>query len=105
MTVAHPISTPTVATDRTFRRRNAALLSELGTAIIQDASILDEIPEGAMLVLLPTNADRDFIESSIATGIDMIAKGHNVYFRHLAPGEWGIDYTQIAEQHDPDPSP
>jgi hypothetical protein len=73
-------------------------LAELGKAIIGDASILDGIPEGAMLVLLPTDADPEFIEASIATGIEIIGKGHNVYFRHLAPGEWGIDFGTIDVQ-------
>jgi hypothetical protein len=84
--------------DKPSRRRNAALLAELGKAIIADASILEGIPEGAMLVLLPADADPEFIEAGIATGIEMIGKGHNVYFRHLAPGEWGIDFVTTAGQ-------
>jgi hypothetical protein len=74
--------------DTAFRDQNAALLIDLGHAIIDDPSILEQIPNGAMLVLLPTNAEEAFIERSIETGLDMLRQGHNVYFRHLAPGEW-----------------
>ena len=102
MTVANATRDQITATDQSFRQRNAALLAQLGTAIIGDASILDGIPEGAMLVLLPTDADREFIEASIATGVEMFGKGHNVYFRHLAPGEWGIEYARIADRRDVD---
>ena len=98
MTATRTSQGPGAPADRTFRQRNAALLVNLGQAIIEDASILDDIPEGAMLVLLPVDADPGFIEASIATGVEMIGKGHNVYFRHLTIGEWGIDYGQITRE-------
>jgi hypothetical protein len=74
--------------DEAFRDRNAALLTDLGLAIIDDPSILEQIPNGAMLVLLPADADEAFVQRSIETGLEMLRRGHNVYFRHLAPGEW-----------------
>lgn len=98
MTIATAAPETAVAAIQTFRRQNAALLAQLGKAIMDDASILAGIPNGAMLVLLPTDADREFVGASITTGIDMIGKGHNVYFRYLEPGEWGIDFAAIAKE-------
>ena len=96
MTVAQSAPAAVSTTGPSFRRRNAALLAQLGKAILRDAAVLDGIPNGAMLVLLPTDADREFIDASIVIGVDMLDKGHNVYFRHLEPGEWGINFADIA---------
>ena len=84
--------------DEAFRDRNAALLTDLGLAIIEDPSILEQIPDGAMLVLLPDDADEAFVERSIETGLTMLRRGHNVYFRHLAPGEWSAAGSVSEEE-------
>ena len=78
------------ADEQSVRERIAALTIELGRAIIANASILEEIPDGAGLVLLPDGADEAFIEANIALGLDALRKGRSVYFKRLAPGEWGI---------------
>src|SRR5687768_16973461 len=76
----------------------ATLTAEPGSAIIADASILDEIPNGAGLVLLPDGADEEFVEATIALGLDVLRKGHSVYFRWLAPGEWGIGAQPVTTE-------
>jgi hypothetical protein len=58
------------------------LLDDFTQAIFADPSLLDDIPDGATLVLLPDD-DPDFIERSIARGIAAIRQGRDVYFKHV----------------------
>ena len=78
--------------------RNLDLAADLLTAIADDPTILDQIPNGAMLVLLPADADDAFVEANVAIGLDMLRKGHDVFFRHVGPGEWKI--TPPGERDD-----
>ena len=87
MTAAAPVAVPE---DSTIRDRNISLTFDLSRAILADPTILDEIPNGATLVLLPHDADAAFVEENIALGIAALREGRNVYFRHLAPGEWSV---------------
>ena len=64
---------------------------DLGTALIEaamdDASVLNGIPHGATLVLLPED-DPAFTEEAIAVGLAAIRQGRDVLFRHVrAPRE------------------
>jgi hypothetical protein len=63
--------------------RNLDLAADLLKSIGDDPAILAQIPEGAMLVLLPTDADEAFLEANVAIGLDMLRIGHDVYFRHV----------------------
>ena len=65
--------------------RNLDLAADLLRSIGDDPAILDQIPDGAMLVLLPADADEAFVEANVAVGLDMLRKGHDVYFRHVVP--------------------
>jgi Family of unknown function (DUF5647) len=63
--------------------RNLALAFTLADAIVDDPSLLDEIPEGATVVLLPDD-DRELAEANRALGLQALDAGANVYFRHIA---------------------
>jgi hypothetical protein len=59
---------------------------DLGTALIEaamdDATVLDGIPSGATLVLLPVD-DPAYVDQAIAVGLEAVHRGRDVYFRHL----------------------
>ena len=63
---------------------------DLARAVVADPSILDEIPEGCTLVLLPQDADEAFVEANLAIALRAARRGRNVYIRHVAPGEWSV---------------
>ena len=65
-----------------FDRKTIALTADFIESALDDASILDGIPSGAMLVLLPDD-DSDFSEESIAVGIAAVRQGWDVVFRHV----------------------
>ena len=64
-----------------FDRKSIALTADFIAAAIDDASILDGIPPGAVLVLLPDD-DPAFVDESIALGVAAIRQGRDVVFRH-----------------------
>lgn len=76
--VAPPVASDT---DRVFD-----LLDEFTQSAIADPLLLDGIPNGATLVLLPDD-DPEFVERSIQRGVDAIRQGRNVYFRHVGQGD------------------
>jgi hypothetical protein len=86
---APPAAAPTVIADA--RDPHADRAADLGfamaEAILRDASLLDEIPNGCTLFLLP-EGEADFLERSIDFGIAAIRQGRNVYFKHV-PAESG----------------
>lgn len=65
-----------------FDRRTIDLGFDLLDAALDDPRVLDDIPNGAVLVDLPTD-EPEYVERAIAMGIDAIRKGRDVYFRHL----------------------
>jgi hypothetical protein len=65
-------------TDRVFD-----LIDDFTQAILVDPSLLDDVPHGATLVLLPDD-DPEFVERSIQRGVEAIRHGRDVYFRHHA---------------------
>ena len=68
---------------------------ELGFAVtrlaLEDASILDDVPNGCALFLLP-EGETEFLERSIELGSAAIRRGENVYFKHI-PADFGKDET------------
>ena len=82
----------------TIAERIGRLHAQLGRTIIANPAVLGEIPNGAALVLLPHDADQEFVEANIALGLDALKKGRSVYFKRLTPGEWGIDGEPSAAE-------
>jgi hypothetical protein len=77
----------------------------LNRAILADPSILEEIPNESALFLIPDDADEEFLEANISLGLDALRKGRSVFFKRLAPGEWGItssrNSSEPAESQEP----
>jgi len=62
--------------------RNIDLAFACARAILADASLLDGIPNGVTLVLLPEE-DRDLTEQNLQGGLRAIRAGKDVLFRHV----------------------
>ncbi len=69
-------------TSVTVASKNINLQFGFIRAIIADPSILDDIPNGVTLKLLPAE-DPDLVEANIAIGLNAVRKGKDVYFRHV----------------------
>ena len=109
MTAESPVA---VSVASPIRDRNIRLTFDLARAVLADPAILDDIPNGVTLVLLPHDAETEFVEENIALGLAALREGRDVYFRHLAPSEWSAppdpsatgswdDYVVKREYFDP----
>lgn len=65
-----------------FDRKTIGLTADFIEAAMDDASILDGIPSGSVLVLLPSD-DPSFVAESIEMGIEAVRQGKDVVFRHV----------------------
>lgn len=63
-------------------RRDYALQDEFRQAMIASDDLMDEVPNGAMLVLLPDD-DPELAERNIAIGVLSARRDKNVYLRHV----------------------
>ena len=72
---------------RALERQNIALTADFLAAAVDDPTILDDIPNGCVLILLPDDADEAFVEANLALARDAIREGRDVYVRHLKPGK------------------
>jgi hypothetical protein len=79
-----------------FDRKTVAQTFDLISAALDDVSVLDDIPDGATLVLLPPD-DPDFSEEAIALGIADVRRGRNVYFKHV-PAGFGKDQSPPPDE-------
>ena len=66
----------------TMFERNLTLSTELARAIIDDPVLLEEIPEGATVILLPDD-DPDLAQANLELGWVALKRGEDVYFRHV----------------------
>lgn len=55
---------------------------DLARLALEDPTMLDRIPNGATVMLLPDD-DPSVTDDNIRDGIDAIAAGANVYFMHV----------------------
>jgi Family of unknown function (DUF5647) len=67
-------------------RRSIALSFDFSRAIVENPAILDDVPNGAVVVLIPPD-DPDLAAREIETGIAWLRQGVDVYFRHVRPGD------------------
>lgn len=76
--------------------RSIDLSFDFATSILDDPSILDDIPNGVTLVFIP-DEDSELAAMKIARGIEAIHRGEDVSFRHVqrAPTH---DIEDAAEQ-------
>ena len=76
-----PTAEPGIS-DREFDRKVLAQTADLIIAAMDDASVVEDIPHGAMLILLPAD-DPTFAAEALAVGVKAVREGWNVYFKHL----------------------
>jgi len=62
--------------------KDLELTRRFGLAMIADPTLLDEVPDGVLLELLPDD-DAEHVEVALARGIEAARAGRNVYFRHV----------------------
>jgi hypothetical protein len=63
-------------------RRSLELSRRWAKAILEDPDLLDEIPDGCDLELLPDD-DLELAELNVELGLAALRRGFNVYFRHV----------------------
>src|SRR5687768_10897991 len=66
--------------------RNIELAGRFTLSIFNDPSILDEIPHGGEIVLIPDD-DPELAESNLQGGIRSVRAGKNITFRHIRAAE------------------
>ncbi len=78
MRVRMPTKEPTSSVERSIDEA-----FEIGRAIIADPSLLDDIPNGATLVLLPDDDPGRAAERK-ALGLAALERGESVYFKRVS---------------------
>ena len=67
-------------------RRSVKLTFDFNRAIVENPDILDDVPNGAIVVLIPPS-DPELAAHEIENGIAWLRQGADVYFRHIHPGD------------------
>ena len=81
---AAPPSNPTETAEVVTRSIN--LTFDFARAIVDDPDILDDVPDGAMVVLIPAD-DPELAAVEIEEGLSALRQGWDVYVRHVRPGD------------------
>ena len=81
-------------------RRAIALTFDFNRAILADPSILDDIPDGATIVLIPSE-DPELAEAEVEQGLAALRQGRDVYFRHVRPGDRRPPVEPSADEAEP----
>lgn len=69
-------------TKPTLQQRAVARGFDLFEAALRDPSVLDDIPDGVTLVLLPMD-DSDDIVHGIQLGLEALDRGEDIFFKHV----------------------
>ena len=85
MIQAPPTMRPEI--DVSMMTRRDDLFFALCHAILDDQSLLEKIPNEAVVALLPHEADDSVIEVKMALGVNALSKGPSVYLKWLGLGE------------------
>jgi len=81
------MTTTTVAPstiDDAHAAKNGELHRRYLRAMIDDPDGSYDVPNGALLVLLPDDGDEAFAASEVEIGLLHLRRGRNVYFRHVS---------------------
>ncbi|MGH2533804.1 MAG: hypothetical protein ACRDJW_16045 [Thermomicrobiales bacterium] len=62
--------------------RSLELARRFGLAVIQNPSLLDDIPDGVNLILVADD-DLELAAMKIEIGVAAVRRGDDVYFRHV----------------------
>lgn len=71
-----------------FQKQMIREALELAQAIVEDPTILDQIPNHASIVLIREGDDPEYTEASIAAGLEALRYGRDLYIKHLKADEW-----------------
>lgn len=87
MTATRPTArtTPAEAFADSQVARAIELSGATALAILDDPTLLDDIPNGCTLIPLPAG-EPEFAERRLALGIASVRQGQNVYFKHVPAG-------------------
>lgn len=66
-----------------FVKNDTDLWVAFSQAIVDDPSILEDIPDGSTVVLIPDD-DPEIAEANIQRGVDAVRRGSDVYIRHVS---------------------
>ncbi|MGH2557521.1 MAG: hypothetical protein ACRDJH_00540 [Thermomicrobiales bacterium] len=83
----------TSATMREQADRSLELARRFGLAIINDPSLLDDIPDGVNLVLVAAD-DLTLAEMKIEIGLAAVRRGEDVSFRHIRLADLPVKVEQ-----------
>jgi hypothetical protein len=67
--------------------RNIDLAFEFIRETLDDPGILDGVRDGVTFVLVPDD-EPALAEANIASGIDAVRRGRDVYFKHVSSSEY-----------------
>jgi hypothetical protein len=70
-----------------FIERSLELTLAFNRALVADPEYAASIPRGATVVLLPADDDPEFVELSIALGLEAIREGRDVLFHRVRDEE------------------
>lgn len=70
------------AAQPTLQQRAIARGFDLFEAALRDPSILDDIPDGVTLVLLPIG-DPEGTANGVQLGLEALDRGEDVFFKHI----------------------
>jgi len=62
--------------------RNVTLHQQYLRYMLRDEALAEEVPNGAVLVLLP-DTDPELAEANLRAGIEAARRGKNIYVRHV----------------------
>ena len=79
-TETESIAPPASADEETSRSLD--LTRRFMLAAVADPAVLDEVPDGATLVLVPDD-DRTRADEEVTAGLSAMRGGRDVYFRHV----------------------
>lgn len=67
---------------KSLDERDTELHSAFIRAYVEDVSILEDIPSGSALILLPDD-DPELTEANLRHAVDTARQGYDVYIRHF----------------------
>jgi hypothetical protein len=85
-----------VQQEKTIDQRDQELHSAFVRAYVEDVSILEDIPNGSALILVPDD-DPELAETNLGRAVEAARRGYDVYIRHFPrtkPSPGALDNVQ-----------
>lgn len=77
-----PEAAQTLAPLSGYSRQVVDLTFDFAEAALNDGALLDDVPYGVHLILVPPDADPAYLEQAFARARASIARGEDVLFKH-----------------------